>query len=74
LADLKKGSVPLFKVICPGFSADCLETLEEIQEENKEYFLTAGGKSFEYIPALNDNQEHIDLLSDIIKNNLIFSK
>jgi ferrochelatase len=74
LQQLPKQGVKKVKVICPGFSADCLETLEEIQEENKEYFLTAGGKSFEYIPALNDNQEHIDLLSDIIKNNLIFSK
>jgi ferrochelatase len=57
------------KVICPGFSADCLETLEEIKEENKEYFLTAGGKSFEYIPALNDNNKHIELLSAVILKN-----
>lgn len=53
-------------VICPGFSADCLETLEEIQEENAEYFLEAGGESLRYIPALNANPDHIQALKDII--------
>jgi ferrochelatase len=57
-------------VICPGFSADCLETLEEIEEENKEYFLESGGKKYSYIPALNDTPEHIECLADIIKQNL----
>ncbi|PIE00882.1 MAG: ferrochelatase [Thiothrix nivea] len=53
-------------IICPGFAADCLETLEEIQEENREYFLEAGGQSYHYIPALNDNPEHIKALADLI--------
>ncbi|WP_370980611.1 ferrochelatase [Agaribacterium sp. ZY112] len=57
-------------VICPGFSADCLETLEEIKIENKEYFLGAGGKAFFYIPALNTRPEHIQALAQLCKNNL----
>lgn len=54
-------------VVCPGFSADCLETLEEIQEENREYFLEAGGENYQYIPALNDDAQHIQALADIIQ-------
>lgn len=54
-------------VVCPGFSADCLETLEEIQQLNKELFLHAGGKSFHYIPALNTDTAHIELLSQLIR-------
>ena len=57
-------------ILCPGFSADCLETLEEIQVENKEYFIDAGGKTFNYIPCLNDNDEHIDALVTIINQHL----
>lgn len=55
------------QVICPGFSADCLETIEEINIQNREFFLSSGGKEFSYIPALNDNDEHIDTLVSIIK-------
>ena len=55
------------QVICPGFSADCLETLEEIQVENRDYFLNAGGEQFDYIPALNDSAEHIGMMGQIIK-------
>lgn len=53
-------------VVCPAFSADCLETLEEIQVENKEYFIEAGGEAYHYIPALNDNPDHIEMLSQLI--------
>jgi ferrochelatase len=53
------------QVICPGFAADCLETLEEIAIENRDVFLNAGGKTFSYIPALNDAPDHIDLLCDV---------
>ncbi|MEM7362396.1 MAG: ferrochelatase [Pseudomonadota bacterium] len=52
-------------VACPGFAVDCLETLDEINVENREYFLEAGGTTFTYIQALNDKQCHIDLLSSI---------
>ena len=55
------------QVICPGFSADCLETLEEIKVENCNYFLEAGGEKFDYIPALNDSAEHIGMMGQIIK-------
>lgn len=54
-------------VICPGFSADCLETIEEIDQENREAYLEAGGKEYHYIPALNDRADHIDALSSMIK-------
>lgn len=53
-------------VICPGFSADCLETIEEIAEENKEYFLEAGGKEYNYIPCLNSDDAHIDMANNIV--------
>jgi ferrochelatase len=52
-------------VICPGFTSDCLETLEEIQQEAQEAFLHAGGESFSYIPCLNNNAQWIDALADI---------
>ncbi|MDX5297602.1 MAG: ferrochelatase [Gammaproteobacteria bacterium] len=57
-------------VFCPGFSADCLETIEEIDEENRHYFLEAGGERFAYIPALNATPVHIDALSALIRNEL----
>ncbi|AXR08011.1 ferrochelatase [Salinimonas sediminis] len=58
------------QVVCPGFSADCLETIEEIGEENKEYFMEAGGQRYEYIEALNADSDHIDVLFGIIQENL----
>lgn len=57
------------QVICPGFSADCLETLEEIEEENRLLFLAAGGEGFHYIPALNDRDDHIRLLAGLVAQN-----
>lgn len=53
-------------VVCPGFSADCLETLEEIAIQNRELFHAAGGESYHYIPALNTRPEHIDFLADLV--------
>jgi len=61
-----KGGVKSVDVICPGFSADCLETLEEIEEENREEFQQAGGQQYRYIPALNDRPEHIELITRLI--------
>ncbi len=58
------------QVFCPGFSADCLETIEEVAEENKEYFLHAGGDRYEYITALNDRPEHIEALAGLVLDNL----
>ena len=54
-------------VIAPGFATDCLETLEELQLQNKTAFLAAGGKEFHYIPALNDNADHIALLAELVR-------
>ncbi|HHS83606.1 MAG TPA: ferrochelatase, partial [Gammaproteobacteria bacterium] len=51
---------------CPGFSADCLETLEEIGHENRRYFLDAGGGSYEYIPALNLRADHLEALAGLV--------
>lgn len=56
-------------VVCPAFAADCLETLEEIDGENREIFLGAGGKEFGYIPALNDRESHIDFLEGLVRSN-----
>ena len=57
------------QVVCPGFAVDCLETLEEIAEENKEYFIEAGGEKFEYITCLNDDDSHVDMMSQLILDN-----
>ncbi|MCW8908551.1 MAG: ferrochelatase, partial [Sedimenticola sp.] len=54
-------------VICPGFPADCLETLEEIGEENRDYFLQAGGEQYRYIPALNRDPLHIEALASLVE-------
>lgn len=67
LSSLPEEGVKSVDVICPGFPSDCLETLEEINIENREYFMEAGGESYHYIPALNDNQDHIKALTDIIQ-------
>lgn len=58
------------QVLCPAFSADCLETLEEIAEENRETFLHAGGKEYQYIPALNARPDHIALMSALVRPHL----
>jgi ferrochelatase len=54
------------QVICPGFSADCLETLEEIAIQNREQFLGHGGRRFSYVPALNESPAHIDALAGVV--------
>lgn len=70
LKALPAQGVKSVQIVCPGFSADCLETIEEIGEENKEYFLHAGGERYEYIPALNADPEHITALCQLITDNL----
>lgn len=61
-----KAGMRTVDVVCPGFPADCLETLEEIAMENRDLFLQAGGERFRYIPALNDSDRHINMLVDLI--------
>ncbi|MGR9053340.1 MAG: ferrochelatase, partial [Gammaproteobacteria bacterium] len=58
------------QIFCPGFAADCLETLEEIGVENKKHFIDAGGESYQYIDALNADEAHIDALYQLIDQNL----
>lgn len=58
------------QVICPGFASDCLETLEEINGQNREFFEHAGGETFHYIPALNDSPAQIDLFKQLVKQQL----
>lgn len=57
-------------VIAPSFSVDCLETLEEIQIQNKEVYLEAGGKEYHYIPALNAEPRHIEFLAALVREYL----
>ena len=69
LKSLPGKGVKSVQVICPGFSADCLETIEEISEENKNYFMESGGEKFGYIPALNDRKDHIDFPTKLLLKN-----
>ena len=64
---LPKEGVRDVAIICPAFSADCLETLEEIVGENGHIFTAAGGEKFRYIAALNDNDEHITMMANLVK-------
>ncbi len=68
LEEWGRAGVKRVDTVCPGFSADCLETLEEIAEENRDIFLEAGGGEFRYIPALNDNPRHIVGLVEVLCN------
>ncbi|BBP46806.1 ferrochelatase 2 [Thiosulfatimonas sediminis] len=66
LKSLPEQGIKDIQVICPGFSADCLETIEEIDEENREYFEHAGGEKFSYIKCLNDREDHTQMLANLI--------
>lgn len=61
-----RAGVRSVQVVCPGFAADCLETLEEIDIRNRMVFLGAGGADFHYIPALNDSPQHIEVLWQLV--------
>ena len=67
LGEWAKSGVKSVQIMSPAFSADCLETLEELAVENKDNFLQAGGQAYDYIPALNDSDEHIKMMVAIIK-------
>jgi ferrochelatase len=62
---LGKRGLQRIDAICPGFSADCLETLEEIAVQNAEFFHSSGGETLSYIPCLNDRQDHLDFLATL---------
>ena len=70
LKDLATSGIKNVAIISPAFSADCLETLEELAVENYEIFKHAGGASYRYIPALNDRADHINALVSIIKEQI----
>jgi ferrochelatase len=58
-------------IVAPGFSADCLETLEELDGENREYFMHGGGERFAYLPALNDSEEGLDVIEAVVRRELM---
>ena len=70
LKELPKQGIKNIHIISPGFSSDCLETLEELEEENKEYFMESGGENYHYIPCLNDHDDHIDVFVNLIKKHI----
>jgi ferrochelatase len=70
LTELGREKTARVDVLCPGFVADCLETLEEIAIENKALFLNAGGREFHYISCLNDRHEWISALAELAERNL----
>ena len=70
LKTLPAQGIKSVQLICPGFAADCLETIEEIDVENRQYFLDHGGERFEYIPALNAQAVHIKMLTALVQKNL----
>lgn len=71
LEALPEQGIKKVAVMMPGFSSDCLETLEEIAMEAEESFLHAGGTHFTAVPCLNDRADHIDLLSDLARRRLL---
>ncbi len=70
VVELAKAGKRSIAVISPAFSADCIETLEEINGEIREAFEHAGGERFTYIPCLNDDATHIEALTEIVARNL----
>ena len=70
LKGLPAQGVKSVQVICPGFAADCLETLEEVGVENRDYFLAAGGERYQYIPCLNSEPGHISALTALVSGHL----
>ena len=71
LENLPKEGKKNILVICPGFSSDCVETLEEILIQGKKLFLDNGGKNFDLVPCLNYNEDHIILLQHLVKKYLV---
>lgn len=70
LQALPKRGIRDIDVVCPGFAVDCLETLEEIAIANRELFISAGGERYCYIPALNDSDDHVNLMAELINQSV----
>ena len=71
LESLPEKGIKNILMISPGFSSDCVETLEEINIQGRESFMKKGGINFDYIPCLNDNEDHINLLNKLVNDYLI---
>jgi ferrochelatase len=67
---LGKQGITRLDVVCPGFSTDCLETLEEIAMQNAELFIESGGKELHYIPALNARDDHVSFLAELVEQHM----
>ncbi|PID63165.1 MAG: ferrochelatase [Gammaproteobacteria bacterium] len=67
---ISREGVKSIHMLSPAFAADCLETLEELAILNRDIFLANGGESFEYIPALNDDEQHVTLFSQLIEKHI----
>lgn len=63
---LPSKGIKYIQVISPSFSVDCIETIDELAKQNYKYFIDAGGEKFKYIPALNDDEHHIDMMVELI--------
>lgn len=70
LRKLGKSGVKRVDIISPGFSADCLETLEEMAMQNRQLFIDAGGQDYHYIPALNASTDHINMLAGLVERHI----
>ena len=70
LEELPSKNVKKINIISPGFSSDCLETLEELEIQNREIFMSCGGEKFNYIKCLNDNPKHLNMMALLILNHL----
>ena len=68
LEELPKLGIKKIHILSPGFSSDCLETLEELEVENKNIFLSSGGEKYHYIKCLNDDHLHLQMLGQVILN------
>ena len=70
LEELPKKGIKKIHILSPGFSSDCLETLEELEVQNKENFLSSGGERYNYIKCLNDDPQHLKMLGFLILNHI----
>ena len=70
LQEMPQNGITSIDIFCPGFSSDCLETLEEINIQNREIFLKSGGDRFSYIEALNSSEPHIQAISNLVLNHI----
>jgi protoporphyrin/coproporphyrin ferrochelatase len=69
--NLAQSGIKRLAVVAPGFSADCLETLEELNVENREIFLHNGGEKFAYVPCLNDSEEGMRVIEHVVRRELM---